>query len=731
MLLSKLRRQPTQAGTTAPDLSAPVTPVKAASAVDLNAAGVPLTSPNELLAKHQAEVEALMHALRLEGGAAQALVIPLLKRYARFVHRLPASEHHHHAYLGGLLQHGIEAARHAAEAAGDRVFLPDSTPTVRRLGEPRWRFCAAMGALLHDLGKTISDLRVVSVDGLETWIPFQRGLYDWARGLDLQGYRIEWRARRHRQHEAFAGSIAPRFLDDDLLAWLSRATDPWVPEHHSLPVLERPGLEPLEAMMGHLLGARESALTPVIRYGDTISCEQNLSRERSAALSIADAAQFRPAERFLVQLKRMLTDGLMSINQAPTGAAGGLLVTERGYALDMEHGLGAVLEMMRKDVGVLAPKTLLTDLSHAGYLVYRPKGDWTWTVEATFSQGQAQVPVQMRVICFSKSAKLHVKTDPLPIRWLDEEMEDSDSEAVSSASEDQLLLFPVQDNEAPTAPTPEKPAARKASTKEPTTADAPPSPPEPPSPPAPTAAGEATPDLDGRGAVYLKALVSALSGLPEADRDQLAEAREGIWRMRYPDILERAELGTAHERIARAFQDARYLQPNPTNPSMFTTRAVFRGSNMVVLQFTAAASKLIDELFDETPPATSPPAPQREEQAAGVAPIQPSAPVSDPAQPPEGGVKPARRKKSKRGRPPNRPPALSEEGMQIRQEAAALILQLAGQSLSASEIHHQTREHLVANGFSKMAINVALRFEPALFNGEVPQIHTARTMIST
>ena len=99
-------------------------------------------------------------------------VMPLIERFAEFVQLLPASESHHHAQPGGLLIHTLDVAAYAvALRMGYKLPTGAVVEEQIRLG-PVWTFGVLVAALLHDIGKPVSDV-VVQVYGVDTNTPVQ------------------------------------------------------------------------------------------------------------------------------------------------------------------------------------------------------------------------------------------------------------------------------------------------------------------------------------------------------------------------------------------------------------------------------------------------------------------------------------------------------------------------------------------------------------------------------
>lgn len=85
---------------------------------------------------------------------------PIFALVAEFVQMLPASECHHHAQPGGLWIHMLEVVDAALTyRAGMEIPFGASTEERKRL-EHRWTFGVLLAALLHDIGKPVTDVVV-------------------------------------------------------------------------------------------------------------------------------------------------------------------------------------------------------------------------------------------------------------------------------------------------------------------------------------------------------------------------------------------------------------------------------------------------------------------------------------------------------------------------------------------------------------------------------------------
>ncbi len=198
-----------------------------------------------------------------------------LERYAELVQQFPASESHHHAYPGGMLDHGLEVVGYALKLRQSRLLPIGAAPETQAAQAEAWTAAAAYGALLHDLGKIAVDLQVEYVDG-RVWHP-------WHGPLE-HPYRFRYRKdREYRLHSAATGLLYHRLLDRDILDWLSEFPELWA------------------ALLHVLAGQYEHAgvLGELVVRADQASVAQELGGDPAKALAAPKHA-----------LQRKLLDGL-------------------------------------------------------------------------------------------------------------------------------------------------------------------------------------------------------------------------------------------------------------------------------------------------------------------------------------------------------------------------------------------------------------------------------------
>ena len=149
----------------------------------------------------------------------KTLYLTPLERYAELVQLFPASEGHHHAYPGGMLDHGLEIVAYALKLRQSHLLPAGMKPEEQAAQAEVWTAGTAYAALLHDIGKIAVDLHVEYADG-SLWHPWHGHLQ--------RPYRFRYRKdREYRLHSAATGLLYAQLLDRGILDWLCQYPDLW------------------------------------------------------------------------------------------------------------------------------------------------------------------------------------------------------------------------------------------------------------------------------------------------------------------------------------------------------------------------------------------------------------------------------------------------------------------------------------------------------------------------
>jgi integrating conjugative element relaxase (TIGR03760 family) len=198
-----------------------------------------------------------------------------LERYAELVQQFPAAEAHHHAYPGGMLDHGLEIVAYALKLRQSYLLPAGATPEAQAAQAEAWTAGTAYAALLHDIGKIAVDLHVEYADGT-TWHP-------WHGPLQRPYHFCYRKEREYRLHSAATGLLYTRLLDTNIFDWLCGYPDLWA------------------ALLYVLAGQYEhgGTLGELVMQADQASVAQELGGDPGKALAAPKHA-----------LQRKLLDGL-------------------------------------------------------------------------------------------------------------------------------------------------------------------------------------------------------------------------------------------------------------------------------------------------------------------------------------------------------------------------------------------------------------------------------------
>lgn len=317
-----------------------------------------------------ADQEALLARLKLCYGADRSSfeqeLMPLVRRYAGYVHLLPATPDNYFKAPGGLLRLGLETAFFSLQGTDGHMFSGKATISARRELEPRWRLATFIGGLCCELHRVLSHLIATTPDG-EEWPSFMLPLVDWLQQRGATRYFLRWRPRavelRGLGLFALPMVVSASVLeglrhDDGAIVRLLLASVGGVPqfrEHNVLDELVRRSLA---------LVIDRDLLASADRYG---------SPQYGSHL-----------ERYLVDAMRRLTAGhsAWAVNRDKAR----LWFGEDGLFLAWPEAAKDILELLEGDqlAGIpKAPDTLLDILLDAGVLTAPAEGSRNWAIFPT------------------------------------------------------------------------------------------------------------------------------------------------------------------------------------------------------------------------------------------------------------------------------------------------------------------------------------------------------------
>lgn len=333
---------------------------------------LPVLNADTLLKPHRLLLNTIRQLVGVPQAHWEALYTATFDAYAVFVQQLPASEAHHHAGPGGMLTHGLEVVREALKLRRGRLLPSGAAAEEMVAHQDLWTYATATAALLHDLGKPVTDQRVRLYDGnnreLRRWDPWGGPMSG-----DATWYRVEFvRERRYRFHERVPPLLVHFILPRQGMSWL--ASDP----------------EVLQAWLATISGDGEQAgiIGELVHQADGLSVASDLA---GTPASMPTARRKSLSIRLLTGLRYLLDQGDLPLNRP--GAAGWRsdedlwLVSKRVLDILREH-----LHHEGQEGVPTRNDRLMDELQQHGLL--RPNGDRAiWTVQVIDGDWSQQLTV--------------------------------------------------------------------------------------------------------------------------------------------------------------------------------------------------------------------------------------------------------------------------------------------------------------------------------------------------
>ncbi|HDX0990400.1 TPA: TraI domain-containing protein [Pasteurella multocida] len=137
-----------------------------------------------------------------------------IENYAEIVQLLPASESHHHSHIGGMLDHGLEVIAFSAKLRQSYVLPPNVAPEEQSKQRDAWTAAAIYIALVHDIGKVITDVEIILKDGTR-WFAWN--------GIPSQPYKFKYiKGRDYELHPVLGGFLANQLIPKSAFDWIAQ-----------------------------------------------------------------------------------------------------------------------------------------------------------------------------------------------------------------------------------------------------------------------------------------------------------------------------------------------------------------------------------------------------------------------------------------------------------------------------------------------------------------------------
>jgi conjugal transfer pilus assembly protein TraI len=294
-----------------------------------NDGGIALIPVDRVLAPHAELLERISLAYGRPKEIYRQHIESVVRRYAEFVHLLPATATNFFCEQGGLLQMGLEVGFMALQASDTALFAGREVLTTRMELEPRWKYATFLAGLLSEIHRAFSQLSVTGGLGGQDWPAYQGPLASWCERNRVQRYFLRWspRSQEIRGQALFA---VPHVVGADLMQYLAFGNSALVP--HMLGCIS--GIPP---------HSETNVIDDLVRRAGAVVIESYLA---ASARRYGRPMVGTHIERFLVDaMQRLVVSGKWTINSTKSR----LWFGEDGLYLVWPGGADDVVALLERD----------------------------------------------------------------------------------------------------------------------------------------------------------------------------------------------------------------------------------------------------------------------------------------------------------------------------------------------------------------------------------------------
>ena len=187
----------------------------------------PLLLSKRVLGPHQELIDRIKMCYGVDRATFEHELLALIRRYAEFVHLLPATPDNYFNAPGGLLRMGLEVAFYSLQGTDGHIFSGRSTITTRRQLEPRWRHATFIAGLCCEIHRTLSHTIVTNENGDE-WQPYLLPLSRWLTEHQVPRFFVKWVPNVH-ETRALGLFALPHVIPPEVLQYLASGNSVVVP----------------------------------------------------------------------------------------------------------------------------------------------------------------------------------------------------------------------------------------------------------------------------------------------------------------------------------------------------------------------------------------------------------------------------------------------------------------------------------------------------------------------
>lgn len=353
--------------------------------------GIPAQPVEEVLDTHQDLIDRIKVCYGMDRATFEQELFSLIRRYAAFVHLLPATPDNYFNAPGGLLRMGLEVAFFSLQGTDGHIFSGRSTITTRRHLEPRWRHATFIAGLCCEIHRTLSHVIVTNEHGDE-WQPYLLPLSRWLTQHQVSRFFLKWRPNVHESRTVGLFAL-PHVIPSEVLQDLATGNSVIVPHM-------------MASISGMPLYREHNILDDLVRRSVALVIDRYLqaSADRYGTPQLGSHL-----ERYLVDALRRL----VSANSAwrPNAERSRVWFGSDGLFLVWPNAASEIRQLLESDQlpGIpKAPETMLEILVAAG--VFEPKD----ASQATWQIVPLESKTAIDAVKLSSSSILFAGLDPAP-----------------------------------------------------------------------------------------------------------------------------------------------------------------------------------------------------------------------------------------------------------------------------------------------------------------------------
>lgn len=325
--------------------------------------GIPALPIEEVLSAHQDLIDRIKVCYGVDRQTFEHELLSLIRRYAEFVHLLPATPDNYFNAPGGLLRMGLEVAFFSLQGTDGHIFSGRSTITTRRHLEPRWRHATFIAGLCCEIHRTLCHVIVTNENGDE-WQPYLLPLSSWLTRHHVTRFFLKWLPNVHESRTLGIFAL-PHVIPAEVLQHLATGNSIIVPHM-------------MASISGMPLYREHNILDDLVRRSVALVIDRYL---QASADRYGKPQLGSHLERYLVDALRRLVSSNSAWN--PNAEKSRVWFGTDGLFIVWPNAAAEIRKLLESDQlpGIpKAPETMLEILVAAGVFEPQDSSQATWQI---------------------------------------------------------------------------------------------------------------------------------------------------------------------------------------------------------------------------------------------------------------------------------------------------------------------------------------------------------------